>query len=89
MVFSSDPLVRSQLSDRKRKTKGVGLDGIVPAGTNFRSELLKLKSSELWLVSTSLYARTCGSPRTEKRTDSLVKDKISHAVPVLASELIQ
>ena len=44
-----------------------------------------LKSSEFSLVAACLQTWQSGSPRSGKRTDSLVKGENSHAVPVVAS----
>ena len=46
---------------------------------------LKSKSSEFSLVAACCRLGQSGSPRSGKRTDSLVKVENSHAVPVVAS----
>ena len=56
---------------------------------NFPGDLLTCyngsKSSEFSLVAACCRLGQSGSPRSGKRTDSLVKVENSHAVPVVAS----
>ena len=70
------------LSDLKEK-RSCGLGKIL---TRASLQLKGFKSSEISLVAACLYRLgQYGSPRSGKRTDSLVKVENSHAVPIVAS----
>ena len=81
MFFSSDPAVSSSIFVGAEREENL----IRNFPTRASLRLNGSKSSEFSLVAACCRLGQSGSPRSGKRTDSLVKVENSHAVPVVAS----
>ena len=81
VFFSSDPAVSSSIFVGAEREENLIRN--IPTRASLR--LNGSKSSEFSLVAACCRLEQSGSPRSGKRTDSLVKVENSHTVPVVAS----